>query len=212
MEPRLAASTLLEAMGELTRWHDLLDAARLEQFVSGSLRSAVSRRLGSLPAADVTERISQMLALVRQTRGAEPRDTREVPFVDGPVRVLLVGRTAKLGIPLRVEMGGDGIALAHAADLDGIRVLLDRLVPEVVVVDAVQPPDVTVAELLAVLGEIPRGTGVILWGSEESWASPLLQSRLPISVDLVTLEHGVGMEPLLDIVRARRSLAAPPAV
>ena len=204
MEPRSASAAILDAIGELGRWADLADPPRFDAFVGGPLRLAVSARLGSLAAADVSDRIDAMLAIVRR-REAPP--TREVPFADGPVRVLLLGGTTKLGVTLRNAIGGARIALAHAADLASARIMIARLEPELVVIDAADPPQANVADLLLLLTELPRDTGTVVFGSEHPWGTRVLRTRMPSEPRLVPFDRSSGLEPLVDLVRSRRAAA-----
>jgi hypothetical protein len=202
MEPRTATAAILDAMGELGQWGELAEPERFDGFIVGPLRLAVSARLGSLAAADVTDRIEAMLAIVR-SREAPP--TREVPFADGPVRVLLLGGTTKLGVTLRNAIGGAGIALGHAANLAAARTMVARLEPELVVIDAADPPQANVADLLLLLTELPRETGIVVFGSEQPWGARVLRTRMPSEPRLVPFDRSSGVAPLVDLVRSRRA-------
>ena len=204
MEPRTATAAILDAMGELGQWGDLAEPSRFDRFVAGPLRLAVSARLGSLAAGDVTDRIGAMLRIVR---AREAPATREVPFADGPVRVLLLGGTAQLGVTLRNAIGGARIALAHAADLAAARTMIERLEPELIVIDAADPPQTNVADLLLLLTELPRETGIVVFGSEHPWGSRVLRTRIPSDPNLVPFDRRSGLEPLVDLVRSRRAAA-----
>jgi hypothetical protein len=202
LEPRVATGTILDAMGELPRWSDLCDDTRLVEFVRGPLRLAVSARVGALAAAEVTDRICATLAMV-QGRDAPP--TREIPFSEGPVRVLLVAGSARLGVMLRGQLGGAAIALGHASDVDAARTMLERLEPELVVVDGVDPLDATVADLLLLLTEVPAGIPLVLWGCEQPWGSRVLSTKGSNRASLVPFDRRSGLEPLVDMVRSRRA-------
>lgn len=202
MEPGLATATVLDAMGELERWADLADPVGVEDFVKGPLRLAVRARLGSVAAADVTDRVCQMLAMVRAQTAP---DTREVPFAEGPVRVLLLGTSARLGVTLRAQIGGSRLALGHASDLPQARTMLSRLEPEMLVIDASDPPDGNVADLLLLLTEVPQEATIVLFGSEQPWGARVLSMRFRNQAQLLPLERTAGLDPLVDMVLSRRA-------
>lgn len=205
MDPAVATDALFQALSAVRDLSALHGARGFETFVGGPLKDAVGERIGHVNASSTIDQICDVLKHVPCPERDE-KDTLEVPLSEGPVRVLLLAGTAKLGITLRAELGGDKIALAHAEGLDRASRVVADFDPEVIVIDGSGPPHIATPELLDLL-RTARGATCVLWASEEPWSHSLVAMPRPTGSAWIALERGGGYAPLVDLIRRGRRVS-----
>jgi hypothetical protein len=203
LSPPTAASTLFAALDGTSV---PTDRASVIRFVDGPLRSVLVQRLGKSEAAGVVDRI--LMPLEASTRpGANRRvdedKTKALPLSTHAVPVTIVSETSGLANRLRAALGTDLIdvsATASAADA-----VAQQPEAAIVVLDASDFPPSTVDAVAGALRLLPETTACVVYAAELPFGQRALKALALANRDAVAIARADGVDPLLDLVCARRS-------
>lgn len=206
MAPEVASSVVFAAL-EQDGGHEL--PASREQavaFAKGPLKAVLERRLGAILSRDALTRVEELLA--RAISAPEPASfqaTLRLPSVVGPVSVLVLSASAALGVRLRAALGGERVTVHVVSSLerslDGVR----RAPPDVFVLDGFQIDSLSSEEIESVSKRVPPSTLLVLWESDRPEAATTLRRFKKYRANLLSMERQTGIDPLLDVIKARQS-------
>jgi len=128
--------------------------------------------------------------------------TLEINVGTGPVRVLVLSRSASIAVRLRAALGGLQVHVSSASDATSAREVGAKYDPEVVVIDALAPIADADTVMLFVEALPPTSTSV-LWGEEQAFGRQMKHEAVQRRVKLTTVERSEGVEPVLDLIRSR---------
>jgi hypothetical protein len=204
IEPRAASAVIFEALAsqEIPR-----DVEGLLAFARGPLRERVVERIGVEAAADVVAHVEKVFSRVAPPEGRGDVNTLEVPVGEGPVRVVVVSANASLAVALRASLGGDRVAVGSATGVEQAQTLGRRIKPDVWIIDALDPIDDPLADLVELLVGTDAVVVRLVWAAEQPWGGELVRAMEERDVGCTQVDRREGVEPLLDLIRSRRSLS-----
>lgn len=208
MAPEMASSVVFAALERLGTGD--LPATRDEavRFSQGALKDELEARFGKIHAAHVTVRVQELLARATpKSESAAMQTTLKMKSVEGPVSVLVLSLRTALGVRLRAVLGGERVTVHVVSSieraLDGMR----RAPPDVVVLDGELADTLSPEQLDAAGKGVPSGALLVLWESEAPQAEATQRRLRRSRPNLVPINRKVGVDPLLDVIKARRSPA-----
>ncbi|MFW5875901.1 MAG: hypothetical protein ACOCXM_04135 [Myxococcota bacterium] len=205
LSPKLAQAVLFEALGDSgtlpSTSEDLL------QLVRGPVQEAVRKRSGGSEAGAVVERIEDLLG--RRTSRPPPNPehaeaTVAVPTQSRAVPVLVISSGPWFGGRLSAALGPDRVAPVYASDAEGVRAALTDHGATIVVVDATDFPPLEPQVLASVLHQLPTTTTAAIWGADLPYGRRTAFALEEAGVEATSFPRHAGIDPLLDLVRARR--------
>ncbi len=227
--PTLVSPLLFEALepygARLPSGPDgLLEMAR------GPLAAAVARRIGPDEAEELVQRAERLVAhaqsAMRASQPAPPPDrashaamtfpkpssardrdsTALVPTTPDAVRVLVVAEGAGLALRLDTALGASRVSARSLASLVALRDhLSNHGSPSLLLVDASDFPAITPDELVATVRLGPSTMIRAVWGSDLPYGRSVLAAAGNGLPALLGLDRAHGVDPLLDLIRSRRS-------
>ncbi len=203
LSPPAAASTLFAALDGTSV---PADRAGVIHFVDGPLRRVLIQRLGVAEASGVVDRILLPLEASTRpgaTRRVDDEPTRALPLSTHAVPVTVIAETKGLAHRLRAALGPAVIdveatpsaAEAVSSDSD----------PAIVVLDASDFPPATVDAIAGALRLLPPDTACVIYAAELPFGQRALTALANVGRDTVAIARADGVDPLLDLIRARRS-------
>lgn len=184
----------------------------IDEFVRGPLRQTMHDRVGGAEAEDLVERIEAVLGpqLQAMDEGRRPRrkrssqlKTQKYRQQKGPTRVVVAAAGSGLALRLRAALGAK-VTTFSVPDSERLQTIATDFKPAIVLLDATDPVQETPSALVPILSELPEDVVTIVWGTHESTAAQLVEELEEAGVRATSLARGEGVEPLLDLVRARR--------
>lgn len=119
------------------------------------------------------------------------------------VRVLVIGRTARLAQRIRAAFGSHRVTVAFSGQIDECASRLESFRPSVVMVDGQDAADIRPADVAQLLLEASEATLVLVWASDQPWGSAAVSSLKRNGATFAAIPRSAGVEPMLDYVRAR---------
>jgi len=199
VEARTASAIVFDALGRAEAIPQDVDGLIL--FLEGPLHECTSRQAGSNVAASLVERV---LAMFRA--GSPSRDvatTLQLPRGTGPVRVMVLSRNTILSLRLRAALGPDVVGVAAVCELGKARTAIERMGPEVLILDGVEPMVDDPAALSEVIALVPSPATRAIWGGELRWAAAAVAAFAADQQEVTPVDRREGVEPLLDLIRSR---------
>lgn len=213
-----ARAALFEA---LSAWGPNIPRSRdeLMAFVRAPLGRALARRLAREACIDSMVQIENVLAIVEadDDLGPTPRPSSRPPppssatstwalrpIRPGPVPVLVFSANPSLGHVLELAIGKNDIAPTMSRDAAGLAAAATGAV-EVVLLDAVEPQLVEPIVVARALEGVPKRVWLTVWGAEGPFGRDLAQILVACGLQCVPLLSTEGLEPFVDLVRARRA-------
>ncbi|MCA9581769.1 MAG: hypothetical protein KC416_08230 [Myxococcales bacterium] len=212
LSPEAASAIVFEA----------LDAGRVETlpdnpeafmvFVRGPVRRAVEKRIGTGAGDGVVQDVAQLLEGTGTSVGGADviETTLQMPIVRGPVAVVAFARSPSIAIRLRAALGGDAVLVTVATTVLQAEAACDRVVPEVVLIDGDAVDASNQGKLGTLLQALSPLTTVVIWATTDSPARDLVADLRARGASIVALDSSGGVEPLLDVIRARQRTSGPP--
>lgn len=203
LSPASAASSLFAALDGTAVPTDRPSVIR---FVDGPLREVLAQRLGAAEARGVVDRILLPLEAATRpnaTRRLDDDKTKALPLSTHAVPVTIVSETNGLANRLRAALGPALISVestSSAAEAVG-----QSPEPAIVVVDASDFPPATVDSVAGALRHLPDTTACVVYSAELPFGQRALKALMFAGRDAVAITRADGVEPLLDLIRARRS-------
>lgn len=209
VSPSIVSTVMFEALeqtgGELP---DGPEAVR--QLVEGPLRAALARKVGADAHAMIDD-VLVVLATIAPSADASARGrrgpdvTREV-FIDGrPVFVVVVSGTSEFASRLSAVLGPTLLTAIPASTMEQLEEHLSIAAPQIVLVDAADFASIEPERLGVVLGKLPATTVRAIWGVDLPYGASILRALVERGAPATPLDRREGIEPLLDLIRSRRS-------
>ncbi|MDQ3033863.1 MAG: hypothetical protein M3Y87_15710 [Myxococcota bacterium] len=212
VSPAIVSTVIFEALDEIGgQLPDGGEAVRA--FADGSLRRVLVGRLGD-DAHAIIDDIVAMLSTIAPSRAvaaSPPRRsdadaTREVFIGAGPVIVLVVASTPEFGERLLAALGPDRVAPLPTPSIERMDEQTLMAAPPVVLVDAASFAPIEPERLAASLAALPATTVRAIWGADLPYGAALLRALVERGAPATPLDRREGIEPLLDLIRSRRSV------
>lgn len=213
IEPEVASAVVFDAL----EWENAADLPgtheELLQFLRGSVKKAAAVRLADdavqQAVARAEELLKQTFANVGTPTSNAGATTVRLPMIEGPVRVILLSKSASLGVRLRAALGGERIRLQVCGTVEQLARMKERMQPDVFIMSADGIDGAAPGPLQVFVNDLPKTTTSVVWGSEVPALSKVInaleQSKRPILV----MDRRAGVDPLLDVIRSRHAGAAP---
>ncbi len=217
LETRAASSILFEALSDAgKRIPQTLE--EVLEVVRGPLRGVLTRRLGEHQGLALVMRIEAELVpaggelatmelsldeLAAETRREDA--TAAFPTADRAVPVLIVAAGRAFEHRLAVALGERRAAPTTVTGHDGLRHALSGEPPSIFVVDASDLPAIDPSRVIAAAAAFPATTTCVLWGPRLPYGRRFTAAMAGSARSWLTLELREGIEPLLDLVRSRRT-------
>lgn len=131
--------------------------------------------------------------------------TQAVPTRRAAVPVLIVASGRGFATRLAAALGPGQMVVATASDFEGIARAKAPLPPAIVVVDAASFPPIDPVALTKALQSLPATTVRVVWCADLPYGRQLVAALGSANVPAVALAQQDGIDPLLDLVRSRRS-------
>jgi len=217
MSPATVSAVLFEALS--SHGSDVPSTTEaLRKLANLSLRPALEKRI----AEDRVEAMMQRVHAALEAEESEPEisiqrgrstapppatgreadATRAVPTTKRPVQVLVVAGGDGFERRLASALGPARVAPATAATLRDIQRFRNAAI---VLVDATSFPAIEPRDLADELAGLPETTAKCIWGSDLPYGRGVLAAIEPIGTHVVSITRADGIEPLLDLIRSRRS-------
>ncbi len=218
LSPSLTSAVLFEALEEsgdgIPQSHEELRA-----LVRGTLSAVLERRVGAAQASHVLSEIEARLlddgtSSVQIRPSPEARDagsgpfaredeaTTTIPTARDPVTVVVVAGSRSFASRLSVALGPRRVAPITVATVDDMARL--SVEPAVVVVDSSDFAAIDPTGLARALGTLSATTLRTIWGSDLPYGRTLVAAMSRAGVSCTALDRREGIDPLLDMVRARQ--------
>jgi hypothetical protein len=205
--PRQAASAILfEALaahgGPVPQ-----SVEEIRTLVHGALARTLAVHVGAAEAQNIVVAIEALLEKPAPAMLTPPPDTgdrtRTVPTASKPVEVAVIAGGRAFADRLALVLGPRRVAPRQMADVRLLGSLKEA--PAIVVVDATDftasPPDAIARALL----RMPVTTVRAIWAAELPYGRTLSEVLDRSAVPHITMHQSEGIEPLLDLIRARRA-------
>ncbi len=218
MSPANVSAVLFEALS--SHGSDVPSTPEaLRQLADRSLKPALEKRLdadmvGKLMKMvhealddddDGTPEISiQQATSTPPPRGREADATRAVPTTSTPVPVLVIAGSDAFERRLASALGPARIAPASASTVHDIKRFRNSAI---VLVDATNFPPIEPVDLADELAGLPETTAKVVWGADLPYGRGVVAAIEPIGTHVVSITRADGIDPLLDLIRSRRSKA-----
>lgn len=138
--------------------------------------------------------------------GRERDATALVPTTRDAVSVLVVASGGGLGLRLTAALGSRRVAPFVLGSLTDIRDYLGKYEPpSILLVDATDFPPIAPEDLSLALRRGPSTMVRAIWGADLPYGRSLAAAVGEPEFAVLTLERAHGVEPLLDLIRSRRS-------
>lgn len=162
-------------------------------FLHGAVRAGIQQELGTEEGEALIEHLDERLRSAVQTpssRFRASRPTRDLPRVSGPVGVRVESGTPTLATLLVVSLGANRLEAVSAERLEGA----------LLIVDASDPPGTSVDTLVA---RAKEASLTLLWANESLYGRELSIAFSQAGVAHAGFDTAGGIEPLMDVLRAR---------
>lgn len=188
------------------------------RFVRGPLHRTLTQLVGEATAARVTSRLmagsrEAEVSVVPDAEVSGPRlrrpgasilDATTVGRRTGPVRLIVIARSARLAERLRLSVGADDVAVGVAPDPQAGGRLAFEIDASLVIIDGTDVPAGGADEFVDGLGGLPDDVLLLLW-TEGGPDADKLQAGLEFcSLRVAILDRREGVQPLIDMIRAQR--------
>lgn len=202
------------------------------RLVQGPLRDVLARRVGHQEALAVVTRLVPLLG--RSEPSAPPRvgppplpsqapatpatpiqsffppvrardSTASIPVGKEPVTVMVVAQSRGIVEKIAAALGADGVAPYAAGTIEKIERSMKLVTPALVVIDASDFPSIDPLDLARALAPLPTTTTRALFGPDLPYGGRVSESFDRVQAPYVKLDRREGLDPLLDMIRARRS-------
>lgn len=205
LSPKLAQAVLFEALGDSGQLPS--SSEELLTLVRGPVQDAVQRRSGGDAATAVVTRLEGILGRRPSERPPAPdgEATVAVPTDEHPVAVLVVSAGPWFGGRLAAALGPDRVGPVFASDEVGVQAALAEHGPAIVIVDATDFPAMDPESAAATLRGLPSTATAAVWGGELPYGRRVAFALQESGVDAMTFPRKNGIDPLLDLIRARRA-------
>ena len=138
--------------------------------------------------------------------GRERDATALVPTTREAVSVLVVASGGGLALRLSAALGSRRVAPSVVASLAALRDHLDHHgPPNILLVDATDFPPIPPDALGVALRRGPSTMVRAIWGADLPYGRGLVAAVGDSQLPVLALERGHGVDPLLDLIRSRRS-------
>jgi hypothetical protein len=175
--------------------------AELVARLMGGLLDALE---GSEPEIVITSTPMRDSAPMMPSARTERDETRAVPTVTTPVPVLVIAGGGTFERRLAVALGPRRVAPMTAATIADVR---KYRTCAIVLVDATDFAPVEPVDLADELAGVPETTARVIWGADLPFGRRVLGALSQIGVNAVQLTQRDGIDPLLDLIKARRRAA-----
>lgn len=202
LTPPAAASTLFAALDGTSV---PTDRPSVIKFVDGPLRRVLVQRLGNAEAAGVVDRILMPLEAATRpgaTRRLDEDPTRSLPLSTHAVPVTIIADTNGLAHRLRAALGASLIDV-DAAKSATVASTQDPE-PAIVVIDASDFPPESVESIAITLCGLPETTACVVYAAELPFGQRMMTALANAEREAVAIARADGVDPLLDLIRARR--------
>ncbi|MFW6067685.1 MAG: hypothetical protein ACOC97_05045 [Myxococcota bacterium] len=205
LSPKLAQAVLFEALdssGSLPT-----SSSELLALVRGPVHDAVRKRSGGDEAAAVVGRLEDILGRrpSQPPPGPESEATVAVQTESETVSVLVISAGPWFGGRLSAALGPERVAPVYASDEVGVQAALAEHAPTIVVVDATDFPPLDPQSVARALQHLSATATAAVWGDELPYGRRTAFALQEAGIDAVTFPRSGGIDPLLDLVRARRA-------
>ncbi len=214
LSPSTTSAVLFEALStygsEVPSSPDALrDSARtalgpaLEKRVDAELAAnLVASVLDALEGSEPEIVISEMRSDPPASSPKSRESTQAVPTHRSPVQVLVIAGGDAFERRLAASLGPRRVAPFSAGNLKNVR---RHRTAAIVLVDATDFARIEPVELADELAGLPDTTARVIWGADLPYGRGVLAAMQQIGVAVVSLNRLDGFDPLLDLIRSRRS-------
>jgi hypothetical protein len=217
LSPSTTSAVLFEA---LTTYGSEVPETKeaLRDLARGAIRAALEKRVGKELVSKLMEGLIDALegsepeiVITRESvrdappvvsRGAE--STRAVPTVTTPVPVLVVAAGGTFERRLAVALGPRRVAPMTAASIPDMRKYRSCAI---VLVDATDFGRIEPVDLADELAGLPETTARVVWAADLPYGRRVMSALSQIGASVIPLTQKDGIDPLLDLIKARRRSA-----
>ncbi len=211
LSPDLVSAVIFEALE--VNAGVLPSGSGLSSFFRGSLWIAISDRIGQEAADDAIEQMAMVLGLfnhtsplvsTRQSNRPSLLATSQIEQYKD-VRVAVISQSPSMELKLGASLGKKVIILPLRTT-DRLGSASGELKPNVVLIDATDPPEEPAASLPPVLSSLEPGMSIAVWGGQEPYGIEMRAeldrgSFVGLRINFFDRENGVA--PLFDLIRSR---------
>ncbi len=215
LTPQLASRLLYLALVEFGL-EPPSNAMDLERFLTAALTPVLGEQLDEGRASEI---VGSIQAVVRERRrivsrgsaitlpppgfSAESETTEELPMLTPLLHVAVFAASAALARRLATTFGGRRVACAPVLALSEVERLAQSPNAHMLIIDATDLTEASPESLAEILGRLERRVLRVLWGSDLPFGRRVKQHLPSLDDQLIQLRRGDGIEPLLDLIRAR---------
>jgi len=134
--------------------------------------------------------------------GREDEATTAVPTATDPVAVAVIAASPAFARRLEAVLGPRRVAPFTVSDQGTLGELGQA--PSLVLVDCTDFAPVEASSLAVSLSSLPGTTVRVVWGSNLPYGRSLVEAMLQADVPHTPIDRQEGLEPLLDLIRARQ--------
>lgn len=205
LAPEVASAVFFESLNGPAGVPETKDEVIL--MVRGPLLAALVERVDEAEASRVIQQILNALepmqtSAVRASR--EDDATLALPKDRRPVKVWVLSAGGGFAMRLRFVLGPDRAEVTHAAHL-GALLAEPTPGPGFVIIDASDFPPEDANAIAQALATLPSATTRVVWASELPYGQRCEEAFREAASPALTLSRTEGIEPLLDLIRARRA-------
>lgn len=186
------------------------EGAEVDAFVVGPLRNALERLFSRDRSTSVLSSLQAALAdgaADRPTPVVDLNDriTGRIPLArNRPVPVLVVARTTALADRLQVIAKSERAAVSAFGALQALERAV-ATVPLVIVLDAIDPPDLPAEVVVSTLARGPNHAHWIVWGAGRAHGQELVMLAELAGRSTIALREDEGIGVVVDVILARRA-------
>lgn len=145
------------------------------------------------------------LVLQRHTAAFVEKSTAHMPVTEGPVPVVVLSSSTDFAARLQMALGPEHVSARAARGVENLQTRGFRGAPDVVIVDANDFAPIEGRILIEALAALPSITSRTIWGCETAYGQRVVSALERQSVPCIPVQSGSGIEPIADLIRARRA-------
>ncbi|MFK7998862.1 MAG: hypothetical protein AB8H86_04670 [Polyangiales bacterium] len=204
LTPALAQSLLFDALDTLPKPPE--EVEEWLAFAQGPLHQLVTRRVGMVEAAEVSERVHTILSAMLSSPAAARRASEATSRFErraGPTRVLVLAPSPRLARMLKAVLGPK-VATMSVTDVPSYNDVVHQLGPSIFLIDLTEQMNVEVVGAIeGALAELPAQALVLIWDQGTQQGKVLARTLGGCGHSVAWVDRREGVEPLLDHIRAR---------
>ncbi len=215
LTPQLASRLLYLALVEFGL-EPPSNATDLGRFIHDALTPVLSEHLDEGRASEIVSSIRQVvrdrprvvsrgsaITLPPPGFGVEGETTEELPMLTPLLHVAVFAASASLARRLATTFGGRRVECAPLIDIGDFRRLTQSPNAQILIIDATDLTQASPESLAQALGDLERRVLRVVWGADLPFGRRVKQHLPETDDQVIHLRCDDGIEPLLDLIRAR---------